>query len=164
MKNIGKQYKPIIIAILINIFSSVIYSIITTIFPKFNYTIISPLWILLLINIIVSLVSIYLFHIFTKEVKPSDKIKLIEIVNKKYTYETVILDGMNFVQCEFDNVKFIYEGRSAFSMSHCNLNNPRIQFNEFSAQTIKVLHGFYQDPCFRPIIEQTFDNIKNNKY
>jgi hypothetical protein len=40
-----------------------------------------------------------------------------EVSGKRFSHETVVLDGYNYVNCTFDQVTFAYDGTAPFSLS-----------------------------------------------
>ncbi len=97
----------------------------------------------------------------TREPNLEKEIELKNVVDKKFSFEEVVLDGNAYINCEFDNCKFTFKGKLPFSLRNCKFNNPPlIQFYGNAGLTLSTLSKIYQDPAFRPIFEQTIINIK----
>lgn len=87
--------------------------------------------------------------------------KVKDISNRFFGVERVNICGKHFVNCEFDGTELIYDANAPTSMSHCKLSSIRISFTGSASDTVGYLTALYSDPAFRPIVEQTFENIKS---
>jgi hypothetical protein len=78
------------------------------------------------------------FQKWPKDYKP------IAIVGKSFTNEKVLMDGYSYVDCEFNNVTFVYNGTTAIQMVGSKIAGP-IRFdseNPAVMGTILLLKGF----------------------
>ena len=79
-----------------------------------------------------------------------------------YTDEPVQIDGKYFFGCKFIRCTLVYNGGDPCSFEKCEFDNPQFFFGGAAGNTMAFLHNMYQTP-FRPMIEQTFENIKRNQ-
>jgi hypothetical protein len=59
--------------------------------------------------------------------------KLIEVKNKKFSNQKVVLDGYDYQECTFTNVKFVYNGTAGFGFQHNTTINSFILSSENEA-------------------------------
>lgn len=86
--------------------------------------------------------------------------ELERIEGKQFGVEQVVLDGKNFERCEFHGTEVVFEGLDSFSLQHCSFHSPRFSFSKYAANTIAVLTKMYEDGAFRPLVENTLQNIR----
>jgi hypothetical protein len=81
--------------------------------------------------------------------------------DQKYNGETVVIDGMEFVQCEFVNCRLIYRGGEVPKLQSCHFAQCQWQLEEAARNTIMFLRGIYHSgPGGRELVEETLKNIR----
>jgi hypothetical protein len=63
---------------------------------------------------------------------------LINVVNKYFSNQTVIVDGYRFINCIFDNCELIIY-RGTFELHNCKLNIKMYRYSEESQKIIQLL-------------------------
>jgi len=86
--------------------------------------------------------------------------KTIDIANKSYGVERVIIDGKHFSNCTFDGTELVFTGKRTFGLSHNKFTAIRFKVEGDAALALNAMIAMYADEAFRPFIEVTFDNIK----
>ena len=110
-----------------------------------------PFW---LFCILISLPFAYLIVINYK-----NKIKT--VANKSFGVQREIIDGKAYVNCEFDGTELVFRGTQVFKFEFIKSKSmPRFSFEGNAANAISALIGFYSVPALRPIVDDTFANIK----
>jgi hypothetical protein len=113
--------------------------------------IVIPFWLLCI------LFSIPLAWLVVKIYQQKEK----SVPNKSFGVEREFIDGKHYTNCKFDGTELIFKGEKNFRLSHNKFKSPpRITFSGYASNTINQMIAMYSDPSFRPIIEQTFDNIR----
>jgi hypothetical protein len=87
--------------------------------------------------------------------------KIKDISNRSFGVERVSICGKRFINCKFDGTELIYDASAPTSMNYCNLSSMRLSFNGGASETVNYLTALYSDQAFRPIVEQTFENIRS---
>jgi len=68
-----------------------------------------------------------------------------QIFNRKYAYEEVLLDGKNYVNCEFLHVSLFYDGTAPTAMTNCQFDPDTIQHfhshNPAMAQMVEIIRS-----------------------
>lgn len=115
-----------------------------------------PAWVVLLI--IVCFLAVLLRSGNSKKESTSEE--LVRYEGKSFGIQTIVLDGKDFVRCDFNGTKLIFEGGD-FGLKYCRLNGITIGFGGRAEQTLFFLTTLYQQfPEMRPIIDQTLENTK----
>lgn len=117
-----------------------------------------PLWLILII-------SVFLLVLFLGRSSVKEEPKELSLVEgKKFGIQQVVLDGKRFVRCSFDGTELIFNGEHGFDFSENNLKtNFRLSLNKNARLTFEVFYALYKDPAFRPIVENTFQAIREGK-
>lgn len=63
---------------------------------------------------------------------------LINVVNKAFKDQTVVIDGYRFINCLFDNCTFVIN-RGTFELHNCQLGIKMFYFGEEAQKTIQLL-------------------------
>lgn len=75
--------------------------------------------------------------------------------------ETVILDGNQYVQCEFTQCKLVYEGGVVPRLQGCHFVRCTWALEEAARRTTLFLRGIYHSgPGGRELVEQTLRQIR----
>ena len=116
-----------------------------------------PVWLMLL-----SIIIVPMLWIFFKPSK-SKKPKEYEIIEgKKFGVQQVLLDGRTFKRCEFISSELVFNGEEGFNLESNKFESPVFTFGGAASQTIGVLTNMYKDPAFKPLVDITLENIKND--
>jgi hypothetical protein len=124
-------------------------------------TITVPVWLLIILFFIACLLVV---QFSGKESNYGASRELESIEGKRFGVQQVILDGKKFERCEFVGTELIFNGKAGFSLMGCKFSNQRFTFWQYASNTINQLTAMYQDPSFRPIIDQIIDNLKAGKH
>ena len=81
---------------------------------------------------------------------------------KKFSNETVELDGNEFDGCTFENCHFIYQATASVTLANCSFVGFAIAFEGAAGSTLDFLSTLYHSG-FKTLIEQTFNNIRAGK-
>jgi hypothetical protein len=157
----------------------------TSVFAAFLhlFTVVSLNWVIIIGLFLLSfllIVTTYLLSIWQKDLIQTSPVEiaethepqfifndapLIDIRNRKYTNEKIILDGHSYTDCMFTNVKFVYNGTAPFRFTH----NEVYGMPNISSGNPSVLMSFYLMEGFgltkegillRGENEKLLDNIK----
>lgn len=120
-----------------------------------------PIWIIVIIFI--SMPAIFTILVGSKPIE--DELKELSLVEgKKFGIQQVVLDGKRFIRCSFDGTELIFNGEHGFDFSENNLkSNFRLSLNKNARLTFEAFYALYKDPAFRPIVENTFQAIREGK-
>ena len=119
-----------------------------------------PVWLIVVVSTVILFLVI---HFRSKEISsgPAKELEIVE--GKSFGVQQVVMDGKNFVRCKFDGTELIYNGIKNFSLGENKFLRFRFTFSQFAANTIAIIEAMYKDPAFRPIVDQTFENIKKGQ-
>ncbi|MDQ3747881.1 MAG: hypothetical protein M3367_02530 [Acidobacteriota bacterium] len=92
---------------------------------------------------------------------------LVEVRNRNFTNEKVVLDGFHYTDCKFTNVKFVYNGTAYSGLSHNEIEGAYFSSENVAVSvTCALLRGLgYMKPEI-PLYgenEKPLDNIKPPK-
>jgi hypothetical protein len=123
-----------------------------------QFKLVVPAWVIALVFIffVVALVT-------NKGIKNEsiDSKKLVKYEAKSFGNQTVLMDGKEFIKCDFISSKLLFESKHPTSMSGCNLENITIQFGENAQLTLSIISALYRDlHSFRPHFDAMFESIK----
>jgi hypothetical protein len=80
---------------------------------------------------------------------------------QKRTNESIVIDGHEFVECEFVNCRLIYGGGELPRLQHCHFTGCQWQLDEAARRTIQFLRGIYHSgPGGRELVEETLKSIR----
>jgi hypothetical protein len=117
-----------------------------------------PVWLVFLVII----ASLFVWLLLKKP--SSNTPKEYEVIEgKQFGVQRVKLDGRAFKRCSFSASELIFEGKMGFNLESNSFESPRFTFSEGAATTLAVLTTMYKDPSFKPLVEQTLNNIKIGK-
>ena len=119
-----------------------------------------PAWLLILIIFIGFLFAVWSAGRQTTDVAVKE---LERIDGKRFGVQQIIVDGKKFERCLFDGTEVIYNGKAGFSLVWCEFRSPKFTFGSYASNTINSLTMMYKDPSFRPIVEQTLQNIRSGE-
>lgn len=98
-----------------------------------------------------------------KPLFPYENKPLIDVKNRKFTNEQVVLDGHSFSDCTFTNVSFVYNGTNKFDFQHNTVKGNVLIKSENRAvtHTIEFLKGwgFMKDNV--PVLDQDEQPLKH---
>lgn len=94
----------------------------------------------------------------------SPTMELLKVKGKKFGVQQIVLDGTLFERCEFHGTELVFEGSNVFSLVQCTFHSPRFSFSKYAATTLAALTKLYTDGAFRPLIEQTIQNIRTDAH
>jgi hypothetical protein len=115
-----------------------------------------PAWLVLLALVIILIGWV----IYGSRSKLEDLRPLELVADQVFGVERVHIGGRRFVSCTFDGSELIIDGR-IFDFDGCRFIGQRFVFDGAASQTIGILAGMYQDPPFRPLIDDLFARIKS---
>ena len=87
----------------------------------------------------------------------------VKVEGKKFGVQRINVDGKSFERCEFHGSELLFSGEQPFGLAYCRLEPLKITFIGSAATTVAALANLYQDPAFRPIVDQTIHRIKSNQ-
>ena len=82
------------------------------------------------------------------------------VEGKDFGVERVVASGRKFSNCKFDGTEVIIDGELPVAFEHCRFKDHRFTFDGAAALTVGLLSSMYQDPAFRPAVDETIKNIK----
>ncbi len=82
------------------------------------------------------------------------------IKGESFGVQRIFVDGKHFVNCNFRNTELAYRGEGSCRINNCSFENIRFAFDGPAAATMNTLKGLYAAPEFRPLIENTFQAIR----
>jgi hypothetical protein len=101
-----------------------------------------PGWLIVLIGllavVIIAVLAGFLWAYVTRRTTE-------EVVNKKFSVDSVRLDGKRFLGCEFDGSNMVYSGRSSANMERCTLRGVRLTLDGPAGSTLNFLATMYHD-------------------
>jgi hypothetical protein len=120
-----------------------------------------PVWLLILVLIIGCLFAVQ----FVGRQSGDTVVKELEAIEgKRFGVQQIVVDGKKFERCKFDGSEIIFNGKAGFSLIGCQFKSPRITFASYASNTVNALTLMYKDPSFKPIVEQTIENIRAGKH
>lgn len=120
-------------------------------------TINTPVWLVILLF----LLTCALFSFRREPIKAPEIKELKNIEGKDFGVQRIPLDGHHFKRCTFTGSELIFSGRQPFSLSSNSLTDIKFTFSDEASNTITSLTKMYKDQAFRPLIDQTLENIKS---
>jgi len=116
-----------------------------------------PTWLLLCILFVVFLAVIFkpAFTRLPKELETIDGVS--------FGVQRVQIDGKRFTNCTFHGSELLYKGEAGCELTNNKFIDFHITFDGPAGATIATLRNMYQNPGFRPWIENTFARIKENR-
>ena len=85
------------------------------------------------------------------------------VADKDFGVERVVASGRKFLNCNFDGTEVVIDGNLPVAFEHCRFKDYRFTFDGAAALTVGLLSSMYQDPAFRPAVDETIKNIKSGK-
>ena len=82
------------------------------------------------------------------------------IKGESFGVQRIFIDGKHFVNCKFRKTELVYKGEGDSLIENCIFINPGFTFGGSAAATISTLKSMYAAPELRPLIENTFKNIR----
>lgn len=82
------------------------------------------------------------------------------IEGKRFGVQQIVVDGKKFERCRFDGSEVIFNGKAGFALVGCEFYGPKFTFGSYAANAVNALTMMYKDPSFKPIVEQTIQNIR----
>jgi len=81
--------------------------------------------------------------------------------DQKLTNNTVILDGNEFVNCEFDSCKMVYRGGEMPKLQHCQFSHCTWHLEDAAQRAVLFLRSIYHSgPGGRELVEETLRAIR----
>ena len=114
-----------------------------------------PVYMYLIILFVVVALSIRFWPATKDQPKGLQTIK-----GEVFGVQRILVDGKHFVNCSFRKTELAYRGEGDCRMDNCSLENIGFTFDGPAAATVKTLTGMYAVPELRPLIENTFKNIR----
>jgi hypothetical protein len=84
---------------------------------------------------------------------------LVTVYNKNFGVERIVLDGKAFVNCTFDRSELVFLGQKHFHLVRSRLTGVRLKLEGNAQGTIIGLKKMYEDPSFRPYIDNFLKDI-----
>jgi hypothetical protein len=83
------------------------------------------------------------------------------IEGQRFLNQTIVLDGKEYLDCEFANCKLIYSGGEVPKLHRCSFAQCQWQLDEAAKRTIQFLRGIYHSgPGGRELVEETLKSIR----
>jgi len=80
---------------------------------------------------------------------------------QKLVNDTVVLDGNEFVNCEFDNCKMVYRGGDMPRLQHCHFVRCTWHLEDAAQRSVLFLRSVYHSgPGGRELVEETLRHIR----
>ena len=86
-----------------------------------------------------------------------------KIQGKTFNNEKILIDGNYYFDCKFNNCELEYSGGTPPSFVECEITDTLFSFSGQASATLQFMNAMYHGG-FRPIIEQTFDNIRLHRF
>jgi hypothetical protein len=67
------------------------------------------------------------------------------------------------VNCKFKNTELVFRGEAPIGLEYCTLEKIKLTFGGPAQTTLSLLKNLYTYPVIRPLIDNTFENIKKGK-
>ena len=83
--------------------------------------------------------------------------------DRRFMDKEVVLDGKVFKRCEFKSADLVLKGDGVFDMSDCQIVECRIIYDSPAAGVLDMFSSLYQDPAFQPIVEETFNQVRQGQ-
>jgi hypothetical protein len=80
-----------------------------------------------------------------------------------FTNETVVLDGNEYRNCNFNNCHLVFNGNAPVSLHGINFNDCRWTFDGPAGLTINFMTSLYQ-AGLTDMIDQTLENIRRGSH
>ena len=81
--------------------------------------------------------------------------------DQKLVNDTVVLDGGDFEQCEFDGCKMIYKGGEMPKLQRCSFTRCTWHLEDAARRSILFLRSIYHSgPGGRELVEETLRQIR----
>jgi hypothetical protein len=81
--------------------------------------------------------------------------------DQKLADETVVLDGNEFVRCEFSNCKMVYKGGELPKLQRCHFLQCSWHLEDAARRTVLFFKGIYHSgPGGRDLVEETLRHIR----
>ncbi|HEV3117321.1 MAG TPA: hypothetical protein VGY58_09725 [Gemmataceae bacterium] len=81
--------------------------------------------------------------------------------DQKLANETVVLDGHEFVNCEFDGCRMVYRGGEMPKLQHCHFARCTWHLEEAAQRSVLFLRSVYHSgPGGRELVEETLRHIR----
>ncbi|WP_440785350.1 hypothetical protein ACTACU_11525 [Pseudomonas syringae] len=120
-------------------------------------TILIPAWLLLLLLVVSCVVwAFYGSRVKLRNARPNEL-----VADAKFGVERVVVGGKRYVSCAFKGSELLIDGRP-FDFENCEFIQPHFLFDGPASQTIAILAGMYQDPAFRPLVDDLLGKIKDS--
>ena len=89
-----------------------------------------------------------------------------KVSNSKFSNTKIVLDGIEYTDCVFDNCVIEYSGKGPVGLVGCSLNNCRWAFSGPAANTLAFLTDMYHNmgDFGQKMVEATFENIKKSAH
>lgn len=116
-----------------------------------------PVWLILSIIFVIFLVVIF------KPALADRTARLKTIKGVSFGVQRVLLDGKRFVNCTFDRSELFYRGEAGCELKNNTLKDVHITFGGPAGRTLSSLANMYRVPSLRPLIDNTFSRIKEDK-
>ena len=105
-----------------------------------------PLWI---IALIVAFPIIWFAMSRFKPVPP------IPVVDQNFDSQRVVLDGKQFIRCNFDRCSLVFKGDAPFGLERCSFTAPKLVFESGASVTLFQLRKLRSDPVFDAMIQES---------
>ena len=81
--------------------------------------------------------------------------------DQRLANDTVILDGSEFVNCEFDNCKMVYRGGEMPRLQHCRFARCTWHLEDAAQRSVLFLRSIYHSgQGGRELVEETLRHIR----
>ncbi len=81
--------------------------------------------------------------------------------DEKIAYRTVVLDGNEFVACEFQNSRMVYKGGELPKLQQCHFQQCTWELEEAAMRTVNFLRAiFHSGPGGQELVEETLKFIR----
>ena len=81
--------------------------------------------------------------------------------DQKLANETIILDGNEFSNCEFDSCRMVYRGGEMPKVQHCHFTRCTWHLEDAAQRSVLFLRSVYHSgPGGRELVEETLRHIR----
>jgi len=83
------------------------------------------------------------------------------IESNKFEGGQQVMDGNEWVSCEFRDCTIVFAGRAGCTITGCRFTNPRYDLTDNALMTINQLHAVYHGlPGGKEFVEAVFEDIR----
>lgn len=119
-----------------------------------------PSWLLLLLAMIV----FFGWIVYGTRKKKRNDQPIVLVAGQDFGVERLSIAGKRFVGCTFNGTEIVFDGTESGGFERCRFTRHRFTFSGAAALTLGVLTVMYKDPSLRPMLDETFQNIKSGDH